>query len=77
MHNAVSDSYRTVSLQYKKDNKAATRIIEMGSGTFLRRGECDNIGALNTVDTILMDDLLEVVTFSRAIMKVGKNFTRC
>ena len=68
VHNAVSDSHREVILQYSKDNRGATRIVS-SAGHFVSRSRCE-VASGNSVNTIVMDDLLEVIRFSRAVMKV-------
>ncbi len=73
VYNAVSDSHKTVALQFKKENRGAIRVIESqfqaGLQTHTGNG-CLSWTSGSHVQTIVMDDLLEVVTFTKAIMKI-------
>ena len=62
VHNAASDSYRTVSLVTPPGNMGMTRIkTNQGQGY---------VAVAEGVPTILLDDLASVVHFRRAIMKL-------
>ena len=62
VHNALSNSYRTVSLVTHPGNMGMTR-IKTNQGN-------DFIAAAEGVPTILADDLASVAHFERAIMKI-------
>ncbi|XP_041367476.1 uncharacterized protein LOC121382060 [Gigantopelta aegis] len=63
--NAISDDYRKISFVLDKGNLGGTRITS--SGTKLNDSKSDSADSLYTV---LLDDLLPLVTFKKAVMKL-------
>jgi FkbM family methyltransferase len=68
VHNAVSDRRTTVTLQLSRDNQGATKVIEANLSQFCRYKYCKT--PHNTIQSIIMDDLIPVIAFSRAILKI-------
>ena len=72
IYNAVSDEHNTVALSFKKENMGAIRVIESNfrSETMPRLAVNECLGTGSHVNTITMDDLLEVINFEHAIVKL-------
>ena len=68
LENAVSDAHRNVTLQLSKLNQGATKVIQ--ADLCGRRAKGATRSSCHSVRTILLDDLIPVLTFNRAILKV-------
>ena len=63
VHNAVSDSRRLVTMATYKENKGGTYVSD-------KEDQSKPVGNQFHVRTILMDDLADLVTFDRAVLKM-------
>eukprot|EP00923_Selenidium_pygospionis_P046470 GHVN01080114.1.p1 GENE.GHVN01080114.1~~GHVN01080114.1.p1 ORF type:complete len:339 (+),score=5.61 GHVN01080114.1:66-1082(+) len=65
LHNAISDNHNTLRLTLESGhNQGHTRVVEGGQGSNIPNNEVQEVPA------IYLDDLLEVVHFRKAIMKM-------
>ena len=73
LRNAVSDGRRSAVLHFKKNNMGAIRVVdaEWPPTNLLAESQCwDRTTSEHRVETIYLDDILELISFSSAIMKV-------
>lgn len=72
IQNAVSDSNRLVSLQFKKDNRGAIRIVESNARLqhMLKQPEESCVPSETSVRTITMNDLVPFIPFKEALLKI-------
>lgn len=72
VYNAVSDEHNTVALSFKNGNMGAIRVIEANIRSEaiprVSINKCRSTGS--HVATITLDDLLEVITFDKAVLKL-------
>ena len=65
LQNAVSDDRATFELFIPSDNQGGARLTQQDADRF-----CIEAGCPHHATTILMDDLLEVTNFERAVLKI-------
>jgi len=73
LHNAVSDKRAAAVLHFKKNNMGAIRVVESPwpvSGTWEQKRRCQPNQSINRVETIYLDDILELIGFPAAILKL-------
>ena len=66
IHNAVSNSRKTVSIHQTPGNYGGSYLVNSSSGAKANRALAGSV----SVQSILLDDLLEVTPFKKAVMKI-------
>ena len=66
VHNAVSNVYENVTFYRPPDNPGGTHTLSEGTNLNIKRYDGDH----NSVSTIQIDDLLKIMPFGKAVMKI-------